>query len=79
MLNASKAVTKFEDEFLKLPIEQQYYQSKVPDILASQNQKSLEREKQDFITAVLRKESGAAISPSEFAAQDRIFFPQPGD
>jgi len=79
MVNASKAVTKFEDEFLKLPIEQQYYQSKVPDILASQNQKSLEREKQDFITAVLRKESGAAISPSEFAAQDRIFFPQPGD
>ena len=33
----------------------------------------------DFITAVLRKESGAAISPSEFSGQDKIFFPQPWD
>jgi len=35
--------------------------------------------KSDFITAVLRKESGAVISDTEFEREDRKFFPQPGD
>lgn len=35
--------------------------------------------KTDFITAVLRKESGAAISSSEFEKEDRKYFPQPGE
>lgn len=35
--------------------------------------------KEDFIRASLRYESGAAIAPSEFEGQDRVFFPQPGD
>lgn len=35
--------------------------------------------KTDFITAVLRKESGAAISASEFEKEDRKYFPQPGE
>ena len=35
--------------------------------------------KTDFITAVLRKESGAAISVSEFEKEDRKYFPQPGE
>lgn len=33
----------------------------------------------DFINAVLRKESGAAISPSEFENAQKQYFPQPGD
>lgn len=33
----------------------------------------------DFIGATLRYESGAAIPPSEFESQSRIYFPQPGD
>lgn len=35
--------------------------------------------KSQFITALLRKESGAAISKSEFERYDKEFFPQPGD
>jgi hypothetical protein len=35
--------------------------------------------KSQFITAQLRKESGAAISPSEFDRYDKEFFPQAGD
>lgn len=35
--------------------------------------------KEDFITAVLRQESGAAISFSEFRKEDRKYFPQPGE
>lgn len=33
----------------------------------------------DFINAVLRQESGAAIAPSEFSNGVRQYFPQPGD
>ena len=35
--------------------------------------------KSNFITAVLRKESGAALLPSEFETEDFKYFPQPGD
>jgi len=35
--------------------------------------------KMDFITAVLRKESGASISDTEFANEDLKYFPQPGE
>lgn len=41
--------------------------------------KRAQQAKMDFITAKLRRESGAAISPSEFATDDKTFFPQPGD
>jgi hypothetical protein len=33
----------------------------------------------NFVTAVLRKESGASISPSEFATAEKNYFPAPGD
>ena len=33
----------------------------------------------NFITAVLRKESGASISPGEFSTAEKLYFPQPGD
>lgn len=35
--------------------------------------------KRDFINAVLRRESGAAINQSEFDNGDKQYFPQPGD
>lgn len=33
----------------------------------------------NFITAVLRKESGAAIGQNEFDTAEKLYFPQPGD
>jgi hypothetical protein len=38
-----------------------------------------ETAQRDFISATLRQESGAAIAPSEFENQRKIYFPQPGD
>lgn len=35
--------------------------------------------KRDFINAILRRESGAAIAPSEFANAELQYFPVPGD
>lgn len=46
---------------------------------ASKDQQATLQARKNFATAVLRKESGASISPTEFADVDRIYFPQPGD
>jgi len=35
--------------------------------------------RRNFINAVLRRESGAVISPEEFANAEKQYFPQPGD
>jgi len=39
----------------------------------------LSSSKLGFVASVLRKESGAAVTPQEFAQYDKIYFPQPGD
>jgi len=46
---------------------------------SSADRQKAQQAKEDFVRASLRYESGAAIGPDEFTAQDRIFFPQPGD
>jgi hypothetical protein len=49
------------------------------NIALSEQQQRFAQAKSDFITAVLRKESGAAIGVDEFAKEDKKFFPQIGD
>jgi hypothetical protein len=50
-----------------------------PEMLKGSEQKTAENSKRNFIAAVLRKESGAAISPSEFQEAEKLYFPQVGD
>lgn len=45
----------------------------------SANQQQIEQAQRDFINAVLRQESGAAIAESEFNNAQKQYFPQPGD
>ena len=45
----------------------------------SNEQQLTDQARRNFITAVLRKESGASISPSEFANEEKKYFPQIGD
>lgn len=47
--------------------------------LNNDQQQSYDQAKRNFVSAVLRKESGAAISESEFANEDKKYFPQAGD
>lgn len=53
----------------------------LPGVLGGPNeaQQQYSQAKRNFITAVLRKESGAAIAPSEFATEEKKYFPQAGD
>lgn len=45
----------------------------------SPQQQQVEQSQRDFVNAVLRRESGAAISNSEFDNARAQYFPQPGD
>ena len=45
----------------------------------SAEQQQVDQARRNFITAVLRQESGAAIAASEFANEERKYFPQVGD
>jgi hypothetical protein len=53
----------------------------LPSVLGgpSNEQQLTDQARRNFITAVLRKESGASISPSEFANEEKKYFPQIGD
>jgi hypothetical protein len=51
----------------------------LPDRLKSETVKRQEQAEQNFINAVLRRESGAAIAPSEYVNAAKQYFPQPGD
>lgn len=52
---------------------------KLPNIFQSGDRQAYEQAKKNFATAVLRRESGAAIAPSEFKTLDETYFPQAGD
>lgn len=47
--------------------------------LSSPQQQQVEQAQRDFVNAVLRRESGAAISPTEFDSAKKQYFPSVGD
>lgn len=47
--------------------------------MSSGNKQMLDQAKRDFMSAVLRRESGAAISEGEYSNADKQYFPQIGD
>lgn len=51
----------------------------LPNFLKSSDRQSFDQAQRNFINAVLRRESGASISPEEFDNAKKQYFPQPGD
>ena len=51
----------------------------LPNILKSSERQEYEQAQRNFVNAVLRRESGAAIAQSEFDNATKQYFPQPGD
>lgn len=47
--------------------------------VATKEYQQLEQAQRDFVSAVLRRESGAAISQAEFESEKKKYFPQPYD
>lgn len=51
----------------------------VPERFKSEEKKLMDQAQRNFVNAVLRRESGSAISESEFDSANRQYFPQAGD
>lgn len=51
----------------------------LPESISGENSKMQAQAERNFITAVLRRESGAAISSGEFDTASKIYFPRLGD
>lgn len=79
MLNSSNDLKDYENKYIKLPLADQVYQTYAPDIAVSEDQKLINTAKENFISAVLRKQSGASISALEYYREDKKYFPQPWD
>lgn len=47
--------------------------------MGSQYERQVRQAQREFVNAILRRESGAVISDSEFASAAQQYFPQPGD
>jgi hypothetical protein len=58
---------------------QESIMSKLPEDVQSEPLLMQTQAERNFTTAVLRRESGAAISPGEFATAEKQYFPRPGD
>lgn len=51
----------------------------LPNIFQTEDRQAYEQAKKNFATAVLRRESGASIAPSEFKTLNETYFPAAGD
>ena len=78
---AAQAEKEFEDIFATFDPTaiQQSAQSLLPRRLQSDEFQRFEQGKNNFLLAILRKESGARISDEEIAVGDLQYFPQTGD
>jgi hypothetical protein len=82
MEDAEKSFSKVSNEGLGLSGAAQSAAGGVPvfgNFLKTEKFQRMEQSKREWVTALLRKESGAAIGRDEYTQYDRQFFPQPGD
>ena len=74
-LNANSKITELGNKFTGIFS----FGGLFPTQLQSKKRAQYEQAKRNFVNAVLRKESGAAISPSEFSSAEKQYFPEAGD
>lgn len=82
MESAEKSFSRVGAEGLGLSGATQSITGAVPvvgNFMKTENYQKMEQAKREWVTALLRKESGAAIGRDEYTQYDRQFFPQPGD
>lgn len=81
MIDAEKIFSETESKVANTSTVRGYFQrwDYLPNALKDDAFRQQEQAERNFITAVLRKESGAAISDSEFSNAQKQYFPTPGD
>jgi len=70
---------QMESYINNLPVVGTKMNELAPNFMKSDDYQSYEQAQRNFLNAVLRRESGAVISPTEFAEGKKQYFPQPGD
>ena len=79
MYESASKIVEYENTFMNRSKSGQYFQNsaRIPNWMKDQDQQAFEVYRENFITAVLRQESGAAISPTEFDKENKKYFPLP--
>lgn len=76
LLEANQTINRLGSAFTGVS---SYLGQVLPNIMKNEERQQYEQAQRNFINAVLRKESGAVISPEEFKNARQQYFPQPGD
>lgn len=79
MADSVSNILELEKKFNERDALGQRLQTWAPNFLKDEDQQLFETFKENFITASLRLESGAAIGVDEFEREERKFFPAPWD
>ncbi len=79
IIQSSNIIDNLEGQISSMSAIEFGIQQKLPNALKSDTMRQLEQAQRNFINAVLRRESGAAISPEEFRSGSLQYFFQPGD
>lgn len=79
MDEAEDVLDKVEDSIRNMGLTSFAVQSRMPAAAQSETFQRYDQAGRNFINAVLRRESGAAVSASEFDNARRQYLPQPGD
>lgn len=79
MDDAAKAIATMDAAIAQKSTIGQAWQNHAPNFLQSEEGQVFNQAKKQFTEAYLRRDSGAAISNSEYTQVDREYFPQPGD
>lgn len=76
---AETTLKDIEDDISKMGTANFWIQKKLPTRFQSAEFQKYDQASRNFINAVLRRESGAAIAESEFESARKQYLPQPGD
>ena len=79
MTNASEIITGMEADLKAKWAGTQWLEGMYPNWMKPAERQVYEQAMRNFVNAVLRQESGAAIADSEFESAKKQYFPQPGD
>ena len=79
MKQAETALTALQPKIAGMHTASYALQQRMPPAGQSEDVQSYMQASRNFINAVLRRESGAVISPTEFAEARQQYLPQPGD
>ena len=79
MVEANKILNELEPQLAELSTAGFIRERLSPNVFKSDFLQRQEQAERDFVNAVLRQESGAAIAESEFESARKQYFIQPGD